>query len=138
MADQPGQKIRVVLRRIQLLESKEPFFKARGEYSFRARVSVEGGSASETILPEKGYYSLSAEPGKNIVPLQLTLYEGQPEGSLTVELNATELDKMSANDNFTPYRKTFSGAPDSWVGSYGPAGDEDLGDWRIWYLIERA
>ncbi|HUE72279.1 MAG TPA: hypothetical protein VMP01_15450 [Pirellulaceae bacterium] len=57
---------------------------------------------------------------------------------LTVEIS-------SAEDEFTDpacyYRRTFQGNAESWLGSYRPSDQqrdpENVGDWQVWYRIEK-
>jgi hypothetical protein len=145
MEQQRGEKIRVVLRQIQILDDKEPFFKDGGEFQFKARVYTTnfGGVSTEKRFPETGYYTISDLPGHNILPMKdMVLFEGAVEDHLAVEFTGVELDTFSPNDELNPYRRVFSGAPASWLGQYGPGDEsvepEDMGDWRVWYRIERV
>jgi len=144
MESQSGERIRIVLRSIQILDRKEPFFKKRGEFRFQARVAVgPSNTVVETRFPENGVYYMSDEPGHNWLRLDLPIFEGEAADQLAVELLGEEVDELSANDHLNPYRRIFTGTPENWVGSYGP-GDleaiepEDIGDWRVWYSIERV
>lgn len=144
MSEQRGQKIRVVLRAIQILDDMEPFFKQRGEFRFNARIHSENneGILVETRFPESGVWRISDKPGHNRVPLDLTIFEGYIEDHLAIELAGTEVDKLKADDQLETYKRVFSGPPETWIGTYGP-GDEEIdpehvGNWRVWYEIEKA
>ena len=145
MAEPPrGRKLRVTLRRIQILDNKEPFFDRFGEIRLRARVSTEDydGSAAVTELPETGVYRISDHPGKNIVTLNEPIFEGWVASHLEVELTATEVDRLSKDDPFRPYRRVHSGDASCMIGDFGPSDEgvdpEDVGDWRVWYEIDEV
>jgi len=139
-----GQAVRVVLERIQILDDHDPFLKGAGEFRFRARVYSRdnGGQRQETRLPSKGEYEISDKPHKNTVHLDLPLFEGFVERHLAIELVRVELDTFDPDDKLPPYRRVFTGPPDSWLGMFGPGDEEiepeDLGDWRVWYRVERG
>jgi hypothetical protein len=48
-----GERIRVILRQVQILDNLEPFFDDEGEFRFHIRVSSRnrGGLVEETTLP---------------------------------------------------------------------------------------
>lgn len=145
MEQQPkGQKIRVTLRQVQILDRKEPFFKRFGEIRFRARVSTRdnGGQTVETFIPEEGVYRITDQPGHNILPMNIPIFEGFVEDHLEVELTAVERDTLSRDDKFNEYRRVHTGPPETWIGRFGPGDEEvepeDVGDWRVWYRIEKV
>lgn len=141
---QQGQRVRVVLERIQVLDDLDPFIKGKGEFRFRGRVYSRnnGGLSSELRFPQQGHYSISDVPGHNIVQLDLVLFEGFVEDHLAVELTGIEMDTFDRDDKLCPYRRVFDGPPDRWLGAYGPRDEkidlEDLDTWRVWYRVERA
>lgn len=144
MEEQRGEKVRVVLRWIQILDRKEPFFKSRGEFVFNSKVHSpdQGGTTIETRFPESGYYALTDHPGHNRIRLDLPLFEGYVENELAIELTGYEIDSTSKNDELQAYRRVFKGPPEKWLGNYGPGDEqedaEDLADWRVWYTIEKV
>src|SRR5262249_55069228 len=111
---------------------------------FAARVHSRNNGVllQETRFPEKSYLSIPDKPGRNIVQLNLPLFEGFVEDHLAVEITGLELDTFDPDDELCPYRRVFNGPPESWLGSFGPGDEkiepENLGDWRVWYRIERA
>lgn len=144
-----AERIRVVLRWIQILDNMEPFYKDRGEFRFSSRVASDGaGRVQETRFPSEGYYEISDHPAWNKLNLDKVIFEGEVDQKLTVELMGEELDTLSANDQLDHYRREFAGTPDSWVGAYGPGDDrppspspgdpENMSNWRVNYVIERA
>lgn len=140
-----GERIRVTLLWVQILDKLEPFYKEKGEFRFKARVSSNnrGGITKEHILPEDGYYEISDHPAWNKVVLNKVLFEGEVDDHLVLELTGEELDTVSANDRLDTYSRVFQGDPSTWLGWYGP-GDEKPGDlenlsnWRVCYEIEKV
>ena len=123
-------RIRVTLKSIKILDDLDPFYKETGEFRFRSRVSSESGEGfeHETRFPEEGHYSLSDKPGWNYVTLNKTLYEGDADNHLVVELFGEEIDLLSANDELDHYKREHRGPLDDWVGLYEPRSDEKLAD----------
>jgi hypothetical protein len=146
MADDKGQRIRVVLKWVQILDNLEPIFKERGEFRFNIRVASEnrGGIVEETSLPRrKKYYSISDNPAWNKKLLDEVVFEGEIDDHLEIAIEGEELDYLSPNDQLDPYRRTFIGDPSSWIGEYYPGDEgandpEKLSNWRICYEIQRA
>jgi hypothetical protein len=149
MAEQTGGRIRVVLRWIQILDKMEPVWKEKGEFRFTTRVSTEngGGRVQEFRFPEEGPSDISDHPAWNKVVLNRTIFEGEVEDHLVVELLGEELDMLTANDQLDVYRREFRGPPASWIGWYGPGDDtaaeinqadpENMSNWRVCYIIEQ-
>jgi len=141
MTDDGDRKIRVILRWIQIKDKLEPFFKEHGEFFFRTKVST-GSEVAETRLPETGHWEISDHPRFNKVDkIDKVLFEGTAGSSMVVELFGEEIDTLSANDHLDPYRKEFSGPPESWVGRQAPGDEgsddpENLSNWRLCYDIE--
>ncbi len=139
-----GQRLRVVLDRIQILDDQDPWLKGQGEFRFRSRAQTRnnGGSIQEHSLPRSGQLAISDEPGRNIVRVDMLIFEGFVEDHLAIEVTGVELDRFDPDDDLCRYRRVFRGSPETFLGSYGPADEtaesEDLGDWRLWYRIERA
>jgi len=140
MTGEAGQRIKVVLRWIQILDKLEPFYKETGEFVFRSKVQ-SGGKLDEFRFPEEGYYAISDKPGWNrLEKLNKVLFEGVPGDELVVELMGEELDQFSANDQLDHYRREFFGTPDQWVGHYEPVDEgstdpENMNNWRVCYDI---
>ena len=140
MTGEAGQRIKVVLRWIQILDKMEPFFKETGEFVFQARVE-SGSQVDELRFPEEGYYSISDKPGWNrLEKLNKVLFDGVPSDRMVVELMGEELDKFTANDHLDHYRREFTGSPDQWIGHYEPVDEgsvdpENMKSWRVCYDI---
>ncbi|MFO7261928.1 MAG: hypothetical protein DIU52_012295 [bacterium] len=143
-----SDRVKITLKWIQILDKLEPFYKERGEFRFKARVSTPDGRVlSETTLPKEGHLEISDRPGWNRVTLDEVVFEGQPgaEG-LVVEFTGEELDTLSANDRLDHYRREFTGPASSWVGWYGPGDEtqvrpedpENMSKWRVCYTIEQV
>jgi hypothetical protein len=151
MAEQTGGRIKVVLRWIQILDKMEPAWKEKGEFRFTARVSSEnrGGVVREMKFPEEGHYDISDHPAWNKVVLNRTIFEGEIDDHLVIELGGEEVDTFTKNDVLDSYRREFRGRPKSWAGWYGPGDDvppdevntadpENMSNWRICYIIEAS
>lgn len=151
MAEQTGGRVKVVLRWIQILDKLEPAWKEKGEFRFTTRVSTEnrGGNVKEMRFPEQGHYDISDHPAWNKVVLNRTIFEGEVDDHLVVELMGEELDTLSKNDQLDSYRREFHGPPSNWTGWYGPGDDvapeaintadpENMSNWRVCYVIESA
>jgi hypothetical protein len=140
MTGEAGQRIKVVLRWIQILDKMEPFFKETGEFVFQARVE-SGSQVDELRFPEEGYYAISDKPGWNrLEKLNKVLFDGVPSDRMVVELMGEELDKFTANDQLDHYRREFTGSPDQWIGHYEPVDEgsvdpENMKSWRVCYDI---
>lgn len=155
LADQPGvewtdptgpaagENVRIVLERIQIVDDNDPLLKGAGEFRFRARVHPDDdASVREIRLPGRGKFRISDRPGRNVLDLDVPIFEGVVRDRLAVEISGVELDTFDPDDRLAAYRRIFSGTPEAWVGSFGPGDEavepEDLGDWKVWYRIERA
>ena len=138
-----SERIRVVLRWIQIKDNKEAAWDDEGVFRLQSKVTTQGVS-HELEFPEQGYWSISDHPKRNKVDkIDKILFEGHAGDSLTVELSGVELDKMTANDHLENYSKSFTGDHSEWLGRHQPTdegiGDpENMSDWRICYDIESA
>ena len=143
MSENGGNRIRVILRWIQIKDNKEAMWDDEGEFRFRSKVTTSGES-HEIEFPEQGYWSISDHPRRNKVDkIDKTLYEGAVGDNLVVELFGVELDQMTANDHLEDYRREFTGSVADWIGRHQPTdegtGDpENMVDWRVCYDIEQA
>lgn len=139
---QKGQKVRVVLEKIQINDDREPFFKGKGEFRFFAKAwsPDNDGIETEHVFPEGGHYRLSDLPGSNEVELEAVLFEDWVEEQMAVQLGGVELDTLDPDDRLAAFKRQFMGDPDSWFGSYAPTGapidPQDMDGWRIWMRIE--
>ena len=141
------RRIRVTLRYIEILDSKD--VDTWGEFRFRFRAGVpERDEVLESRIPEDedSYLSVSEHPAMNRISVDRVLFEGSvgPGESLLVEAEGEEVDRFTPNDPITPYSRVFSGPVETALGEHGPwdegNGEEDdpeqLGDWRFAYVIE--
>ena len=82
-------------------------------------------------------------PAWNRLQLDKTLFEGEVDDHLEVEIIGEELDFLTPNDQLDRYHRVFEGDPSSWIGFYHP-GDEGSSDpermnnWWIYLEIEGA
>lgn len=145
MPEQSGERIKVILRWVQILDNLEPAMEEKGEFRFTARVTGPDG-VQETRFPEEGHYSISDHPAWNKLTIQSPIYEGEAGDRLDIELLGEEIDLLSANDDLTPYRRSFRGPVEEWLGWYGPGDEhtddvkdpENLDNWRVCYEIVKA
>ncbi|QLH07183.1 LodA/GoxA family CTQ-dependent oxidase [Nitrosopumilus ureiphilus] len=136
-------KIRLIIEQIQILDDHDPFLKGKGEFRFKSKIKTDTiNEPVEVQFPKKGTYSISDRPGKNIVKMNEVLYEGTAYEYLGIQITGIEMDTFDPDDNLCFYKRVFTGNPDSWYGTKGPKNEqielEDLGDWKIWYRIEKA
>lgn len=138
-----GERIRVILRQVQILDNLEPFFDSEGEFRFHIRVSSRNrGLVEETTLPKEGYYPISDHPAWNRKQLDQVVFEGEVDDHLEIEIKGEELD-VGSSDWLTPYRRVFEGPPSSWIGKYRPGDEgsqdpERMKDWGVFLDIEKA
>jgi hypothetical protein len=125
--------MRVVLQWIEIVHTKEPAWKDRGQFRFSARVTADGTSTAMTF-PEDGHYEITDQPPWNRVVLHRVLHEGDVANALIIELAGEELDRATKNDPLEDYSRTFSASPRDWIGAY----EESMSNWRIGYAIEAA
>lgn len=141
---QKGQKIRIVLEQIQIRNDHDPLLKESGEFRFKSTVYSRNndGVISEMHIPQKGTYNISDKSGRNTLGLDIPLFEGFVENHVEFELSAVEKDTFDPDDRLCSYKRVFVGDPKSWIDDYGPSDQkvepENLGDWMLWYRIERA
>lgn len=144
--DRGGRRVRVTLRYIEILDSKD--VDVHGEFRFRFRAGVpERDDVVESRIPEdeRAHVSISEHPAMNRLTVGTVLFEGEigPYESLLVEAEGEEVDRLTPNDPLSPYRRVFAVPLDA-LGEHGPwdegnDGEEDpeqLGDWRFAYVIE--
>ena len=142
-----AKKIRVTLRYIEILDSKD--LDGEGEFVFEFKGSVPERGEEQTLrIPDSGHMKVSDHPAMRKVTLNKVFFEGEVEDGETLVLEATgeEIDRVSANDQIQSYRREFTGDVASWIGEYTPWDEgsadtqdpEQLGDWRLAYSIEEG
>ena len=148
MSEGNGQRIRVTVQWVQILDNHEPAFKEKGEFVFRSVVTSNNFPVKhESRFPATGHISISDNPAFNKEIIKWVIFEGEVSDHLVIELHGEELDTMSRNDHLDDYRREFSGPVQSWLGTYGPgadfsagdAGDDDpemMTDWRVNIFID--
>ncbi len=152
MAEGNGKRIRVILRMVQIHDILEGPWKglitgrAEGEFRFTATVSSRnrGGMEEKTVLPnEKDHYKVMDNPAWNQLKLDKTLFEGEVDDHLDVEIIGEEIDLLSRNDQLDRYHRVFEGDPSSWVGLYHPGDEgstdpERMSNWWVYLEVEPA
>ena len=151
MSDGSGQRIKVTVQWVQILDNKEPAFDDKGEFVFRSEVTSNNlpGEKHESRYPASGHISISDQPVVNRVIIKWVIFEGEVSDHLAIKLTGEELDKLTANDYLETYQREFSGPVESWLGTYGPGEDfsaegsseedpEVMTDWRVNIYIDPA
>ena len=150
MSEANGERIKVTVRAVQILDNLEPAFKEKGEFVFKSTVSSNnlGGVQHEGRYPATGHISISDQPVFNREIINWVIFEGEVSDHLVIELVGEELDKFSANDMLDPYRREFTGPVEGWLGTYGPGEDmsadqheddpEMMSNWIVTIFIDRA
>ena len=65
MSENGVDRIRVILRWIQIKDNKEAVWDDEGELRFRSQITT-GGDSHEVELPDKGYWSIPVPPRPNL------------------------------------------------------------------------
>ncbi len=143
MAEPQAERVKVVLRWVQILDKLEPMFKEKGQFRFTVLIAADDADPRKTVLPEKGHYDISDHPGWNRLGLDKVVFEGEVREKLVVELQGEELDFLTANDRLEDYRRVFEGPASSWLGrkcpgDEGPGDPEAMSNWRVCYEILKA
>jgi photosystem II stability/assembly factor-like uncharacterized protein len=145
-AVKPVSRIRITLEKIKITDDREPWFKGRGEFRFRADVSFNESRSRRhiSLMPEKGYFKLGDWEGANEKVLDVCLFDGYvaEDDAMTLTISGVEADLFDPDDALALYRRKFPAGPETWVGSYAPddepaaADKESLPDWQLWYRID--
>lgn len=142
--NQNGQRIKVILEKIQVTDDLESWFKGKGEFQFYSKVSTpdNGGQEQNMKFPLNKYYKLSDKADRNEIVLNETFFEGYVENNLFVQIGGVGLATFDPDDKLCIYKRRFRGNPRYWIGSYNPESSqpsaEDIGGWMVWYRIEYA
>lgn len=138
--------IRVTLKYVEILDRKD--LDQEGEFIFEFKASVPGGAEQATRIPDEGHLSISDHPAMRKVTLNKVIFEGDVEDgdTLVLEGAARELDRISADDHLAPYRRELEGPVSDWLGTYSPwdegsahsSDPEQLGDWRLSFVVEQV
>jgi len=139
-----GERIKIILQKVQINDNLEPLLKEEGEFRFTVRVSDRAtGVLRETQIPKEGFFEISDHPSWNQKHLNEVVFEGEVDDHLEVEVLGEELDRFSKSDNLTPYRRVFQGPPATWTGLYRPGDEgendpERLRDWSVFLEVQKA
>ena len=80
MSEASNPRIRVVLRWLQILDTRDPAWKESGEFVFRTKVLTGGhpGEGDGDPLPEEGHWDVRADPQYNrLNHLDRVIFEGE-------------------------------------------------------------
>lgn len=139
---QKGQRLRVILDKIQILDDREPFFKGKGEFRFYSKVFSpdNGGILTKHTFPSSGYFSRGEAAGENEIQLEQVIFDDFVEKALFIQIGGLELDTIDPDDQLCTYKRLFTGKPLDWIGGYaahsGEMNIEDVGGWKVWYRVE--
>jgi hypothetical protein len=140
--NQKGQRLKVVLEKIQILDDREPFFKGKGEFRFYSKVYSpdNNGVVQKNVFPKKGYFTLGEADGENEIELKSVIFDDYVENALSIQIGGLELDTFDPDDLLCTYKRLFQGKPEDWIGEYaahdGEMNTENLGGWKVWYRVE--
>ena len=139
--DKHGTRICITLEKIRVLDYYGPLVHGSGEVSFRVHVTSTnaGGVDVTTRLPAHGTYAVHKTKGGYDIHINKQLFRGAVVDDLTIEIASTEVEEPGRTSS---YKRTFSGDVQDWLGSYKPSDQmhdpENVGDWQVWYRIERV
>ncbi|MFC1582176.1 hypothetical protein ACFL4W_01425 [Planctomycetota bacterium] len=137
--------VRVILKKIRILDAKEGWFSSRGEIAFNAHITPNSNPdrAMKKRIPEKGYLKLRDDETRAFK--DLVIFDGYvKEGTdLDIVLGGSEFDWRvfyKKQDKYARYHRKLTGPVPSWAGKYVPGDEKDdpeaLRDWQLWYTIE--
>jgi len=138
--DEKGTRICIILEKIRVLDYYGPLVHGSGEVSFFAHVTSTnaGGIDVTTRLPSHGTYPVHRTKGGYDIHINKQIFRGAIVDDLTVEIASTEAEEPGR----TYYKRAFSGSVPDWLGSYKPSDQmhdpENVGDWQVWYRVERV
>ncbi len=139
--DERGTRICIILEKIKVLDYYGPLVHGSGEVSFTAHVIGAGGGGVDatTRLPLHGTYPVHNRRGGYEVHINKQIFRGTIADDLTVEIAGTEAEEAGRTYY---YKRAFSGNVEDWLGSYKPSDQmrdpENVGDWQVWYRIEKV
>jgi hypothetical protein len=139
---QKGQRLKITLEKIQILDDQEPFFKGKGEFRFYSKVYTpdNGGLIQKNTFPQNGHFSLGDKAGQNEVKFDKIIFDDFVENKLSVQIGGLELDTFDPDDKLCTYKRIFDGNIEDWIGNYadhdGEMNTENLGSWKVWYRVE--
>jgi hypothetical protein len=140
----PVSHIRVILERVRILDDHEPWWKGDGDFVFQTAVEFNNEKCRRHTrrLPARGHIEIGDEPGENERRLEHCIFDGYvaEKDAMRLSIIPVEKDTFDADDLLARYTRRFQGAPESWVGRYGPDDEpndpERRKDWLVWYRIE--
>ncbi|MFY9608869.1 MAG: hypothetical protein WAU45_09680 [Blastocatellia bacterium] len=138
--DGKGIRVRVILEKIKVLDAFGPLVHGSGRVRLTARVTSTnvGGIGATTILPPTGDYPVIDRPGGHVIDVNREIFRGTVVDNLMVEVFSVETERI---EHTCYYKRTFGGKTESWIGSYRPSDQqhdlENVGDWQLWYRIEK-
>ena len=136
-----GTRLRIVIEKVKILDAFGPLVHGSGQLQLSVRVSSAGGSGpgAVTALPASGAYAVAPQPEGQVIKIDSEVFRGAPSEELVIEVFAAD---NKGKEHGCSYRRVFKGKPESWIGSYKPSDQqpdpENIGDWQLWYTIDKA
>jgi len=135
-----GTRVRVILEHVKVLDANGPLVHSSGEVSLTANVTSTnaGGIGVSTRLPETGTYPVVDGPQGHVININREIFRGNVVDNLTIEVMSAESEEKG---HTCYYRREFKGKVGDWLRAYRPSDEsrdpENVGDWQVWYRIEK-
>lgn len=136
-----GERVRVVLESITVLDDRDPWPKGAGEFDLAISVASNnnGGQLQEVRFPDAGRLSLRSG---ETAALEQEVFVGIVHDHLGLQVTLMERDTFDPDDLLGVYTRVFQCDPQGWLGHYAPGemplDPQSLGYWQLRYRIERA
>lgn len=138
-----ASKIRVMLKKVKIINDLDPWIKGKGEVVFNTEVSFneEKCRSVEKRFPKEGCYKMS-DKGDGMYNMDVCLFEGyvSKEDNMKVTISPIEFDTFDPDDPFVMYDRMFTAPYAQWTKLYKPGDEptdpESMSDWKVWLTIE--
>jgi len=136
--------VKVIVDKIQVLDSKDSCFDDVGELAFDTVVApnLNPNRAMRRRIPERGHLRLGDGATATVGEV---IFEGWLEqgATLDISIGGTEFDWFlfwTRREKLARYRRVLRGDMATWAGQYGPDDEpsdpEHLDDWKLWFTVE--
>lgn len=135
-----GARIRLILEKVRILDYFGPLVHGSGRVSLISRVTTaaDGTTGAITRLPSTGAYTVPNRPDGYTIEIQREIFRGGVKDNLTVEIFSAESEEAKHE---CYYKRVFKGKVEGWLGLCKPSDQvkdpENVGDWQVWYRIEK-
>ena len=145
MAEGSGEGIRRASEwcKSTMISSRSGRTRGNSALPLRSRAGTVAESCEKrSIPPRTGTTKSLTIPAWNRLHLDKTLFEGEVDDHLEIEIRGEELDFLQ-NDQLERYHRVFEGDPSSWIGFYHPGDEgstdpERMSNWWIYLEVESA